>query len=918
MNLSQKIKSTFAHALTLGLALLFLVTSGAFAVDFTLSNIECKDLINDGATYYVNTSIPNAATVEKWRDRIQVQVTDPNGVPFNWANYYPSDMDGDGNLDSSIVEELTLYAASDTTAYQCQQLALDTTNPGTFAATANTFSCNSFPKTGTIARIAIRFKPNFAAVMTNPGAVIPGKYALKFVNLNDLTDTLYEGNATFDAVSTACAWNMSKREWVPNAPTTTDFIFNTSDDNDCHATKPKWDVLQSFQFKDTPGNEFAIVSFPLNETVDENRFRFYGDKVVKEFNYNVVLEIRDKEGDPATMEYQYTKNTNPRDRTINPFTVAWKHPNFSWNSKPIKLHHGEIFIHTTGTDDSFTNGKFSEMPNTASFSFTFYYQNIDPTLGFENSMFHFEREMTVNFGPKCFGGTNRKYRTINGAYDPCSTAKQTFTIDFRDASGKGYVIKVDPDGLRGSTANMALIQNSTTQSGVTAQNMHFDAEYCLNATCTERERQSGTYIHRVYVDDGEVDNRWWHYTELVTQAGRPFSKIPMRTFDHLASGRAFEVKEMHVTVNRAGTYLVRAFIPHFTTTGANPYPNNYWMQFYLTVPEKSTDLTCSTSGADGVYKMIWDDCYESYHSQTQEFKAVEEKYGHVSNYSPKTVEYKFSGEKSSMTGTANIVSLDCEFQPLVEGVSVEGAKCERDRIILPAYVRAIVKGGKIEFPFKPEIHKSDTLNEFTMAFVRETTMNTMNLFINMVDQECPREPIPDTGYSLRSPAPKTTADQSGFIFTGNTIQIPAIGLGMEYPIEIVHINYLNGTDLSGGYDLKVLGGYIGELEGGAYLPYPGNTVLTGHYYSQGVFVNLTNLHLEDEIYVYGTDGMKYTYRVNNSFWTKPDDAYMMFQPNGERSLTLVTCDDYNFVEDKYLKRYIVQATIDSIEPYVMP
>lgn len=915
MNLSQKTASLFGRALTLGLVLLFIVISGAFAAnDFILSNAECKDLVNDGAAYYINSSIPNPATVEKWRDRIQFQVTDPNGVPFNWTNYYPSDMNGDGTSESSIVEELTLYAASDTTAYQCQQLAVNTTDAGTFAATANTFSCNSFPKGGTIARIAVRFKPNFTSKLPNPGAVIPGKYALKVINLNVPTDTLFEGTATFDAVSTACAWNMSKREWVPNTPTTTEFLFNTHKFKTCFPSN-NWEVLQSFEFKDTPGNEFTIVSFPLNETVDENRFRFYGDQVVKEFNYNVVLQFRDNIGNRAEFTYTYTKNTDPKDGTTNPLTFVKTDLAFDWNNKPIKFHHGTIFIHTTGINTAtYDKTKFTEMPNLAKFKFTLYYQNIDPTLGFENSMFHFQREMMINFGLKC--KTSRMFRTINGAYDPCSTAKQVFTIDFRDAAGVGYIVRTDPENLRGADADMTLIQNSATLSGATARNMHFDAEYCKNATCTDREPQSGTYIHRVYVDDGEIDNRWWHYTEQITAHSRSFSKIPMRTFQNLP--REFEVKEMHVTVNRAGTYFVRAFIPHFTTTGANPYPNNYWMGFYLTVPEKSADLTCSTSGADGFYKMIWDDCFESYHSQTQEFKAVEEKYSHVSNYSPKAIDYKFNGEKSSMTGTANIVALDCEFQPLVDGVSVEGAKCERDRIILPPFVRAIVKGGKIEFPFKPGIHKSDTLNEFTMAFVRETTMNTMNLFINMTDQECPREPIPDTGYSLRSPAPKTTADQSGFIFTGNTLQIPAIGLGMEYPIDIVHINYLNGTDLSGGYDLKVLGGYIGELEGGAYLPYPGNTVLTGHYYSKGVFVNLTNLHMDDEIYIYGTDGMKYTYRVNNSFWTEPDDAYMMFQPNGERSLTLVTCDDYNFVEDKYLKRYIVQATIDSIEPYVMP
>ena len=448
------------------------------------------------------------------------------------------------------------------------------------------------------------------------------------------------------------------------------------------------------------------------------------------------------------------------------------------------------------------------------------------------------------------------------------------------------------------------------------RNWYFEVERCKNATCTDKERQSDTYIHRIYVDDAEVDNRWWHYNSTPEANMRRYTGIPLKTFQ--GASRPFEIKQMDVTIRGAGTYFVRAMMPDIRMSGAGSgpwYPNNAMMEFYLTVPEKAGENTCSSEGTDGMYKVIWDGCGENYVPQTQKFEAINEKYGFISNYSALTLEYRLNPSKSSLTSVAEIAELECEWQLLAEGYTIDGSGCHKDKIILPPFTRAIIKGGKIVMPVKPTFYQNDTLSEFVMAYTRRTTEQNTNLFINATDQECPREPIPDTGYSLRSPAPMSAADQSGFIFTGNTLEIPAIGLGTEYPIEIVHINYLNGKDLSGGYDLKVLGGYVGELEGGAYLPYPGNTVLTGHYYSQGVFVNLTSLHMEDEIIIYGTDGYKYTYRVNNSFWTKPDDAYMMFQPNGERSLTLVTCDDYNFIDDEYKKRYIVQATISSIEPY---
>ena len=117
---------------------------------------------------------------------------------------------------------------------------------------------------------------------------------------------------------------------------------------------------------------------------------------------------------------------------------------------------------------------------------------------------------------------------------------------------------------------------------------------------------------------------------------------------------------------------------------------------------------------------------------------------------------------------------------------------------------------------------------------------------------------------------------------------------------------------------STLGNFVGELEGGSYIPYGGNSVLTGHYspFSQSmVFTNLGGINLEDEIIVYATDGVKYTYKVVQKFMTDPSDVYEMFQQVGERSITLVTCDKYNSSKDEYERRLLIRAVIDSQAPY---
>lgn len=825
------------------------------ANEFTLLNENCKDVVNDGIPFTTATSISGSA-VEVWRDRIQVTVTDPNGATDYLAT-------GD------IVKELTLYAASNNTAYQCQQLTTD-------GSIENDFSCNSFPAGGTIGRISIRFVPN---ILTSPNQVVAGTYTISIADLNNTDNEIFKGTAKIDAGSTACAWNQVEGAFTPTSGT--GFIYQLCGD-----------LVQTFTFSENSVKPFTIVSFPLGETIDPDRFVLYGNSVINEYDYALVLEFKDKNDSDLTITYQYTRGTDPKSSS-NPVTYS---PGWPGVTLPVRLVSGYLVIDRGATP-------VNSMPQKTNFTFTFYYRNNDPTLGYENSMFHFIRTMTVEFSPYCTG--NSKYKMSSTAYDPCIASKQTFTVSFIDSAGYGYAIGIDPTYYPDPLDPLSISIPTGTYDSTNGKHFYFDTKKCTNADCTTL---AGTdaYVYRVYVSDGDTDDRYWHYAEA---SDSTITKFAMRVYE--STTRPFRVNSMLMTAKSSGTYRVRAFIPNNLNTG---YIDRAWMEFYVTIPEKSGQSTCKSSGQDGVYKASWDGCGENYVQQTIEFLPVKEQYGFVSNYSNQKLTYELSSTNSTIPTAINITELYCDWQVLAEGYSSSGAVCSPQKLELPPYTRAIIKGGKFTIDQKPAFNTNDDY-EYILAYNRPQTSSNMNLFLDMNYKECPQEAIPNTGYSLRSPQPMMSVkDQSEFIFTGNSLQIPAIGLGMETPIPIVHVYYLNGA-FENGWDLSMLGGYIGELEGGAYIPYPGNAVLTGHFYSQGVFVNLVNLKLEDEIIVYATDGMKYIYKVTNSYWTEPNNVYQMFQPNGEKSLTLVTCDDYNFIDDTYQKRYIVQATLVSSEPY---
>ena len=74
---------------------------------------------------------------------------------------------------------------------------------------------------------------------------------------------------------------------------------------------------------------------------------------------------------------------------------------------------------------------------------------------------------------------------------------------------------------------------------------------------------------------------------------------------------------------------------------------------------------------------------------------------------------------------------------------------------------------------------------------------------------------------------------------------------------------------------------------------PGNSVIIGHNYRNGLFFsNNKKLNVGDKIYVTDNDGKKLTYTIYNKFETTPEDtSFYQRDTGGKPEITLSTCTD---------------------------
>jgi LPXTG-site transpeptidase (sortase) family protein len=118
-------------------------------------------------------------------------------------------------------------------------------------------------------------------------------------------------------------------------------------------------------------------------------------------------------------------------------------------------------------------------------------------------------------------------------------------------------------------------------------------------------------------------------------------------------------------------------------------------------------------------------------------------------------------------------------------------------------------------------------------------------------------------------------------------------------------SYLNGES----WDIRDLGMYAGHLQGTAWMSEVGNIVLAGHVEMgdgrRGVFATINELKVGDPLYLTQGDD-EHVYNVIEIKQVTPDDLSVIYPAEYEK-LTLITCTDYDFVQNLYLQRLVIVA-----------
>lgn len=179
------------------------------------------------------------------------------------------------------------------------------------------------------------------------------------------------------------------------------------------------------------------------------------------------------------------------------------------------------------------------------------------------------------------------------------------------------------------------------------------------------------------------------------------------------------------------------------------------------------------------------------------------------------------------------------------------------------------------------------------------------IFFFSPDWSQPAVPTATTAAIAAVPSPTETPviavpTQRPDIPAGTRILIPSAGVAAS----IVQV-YLDGQS----WDISHLGNNVGHLKGTAWLPATGNVVLLGHVElsdgGKGIFASLKDMQTKDVIIVQTEDG-EFRYEVRDIYMTDPTDLTPIY-PQQTNILTLITCDEYDFVSDTYQKRVIVVA-----------
>jgi eukaryotic-like serine/threonine-protein kinase len=159
-------------------------------------------------------------------------------------------------------------------------------------------------------------------------------------------------------------------------------------------------------------------------------------------------------------------------------------------------------------------------------------------------------------------------------------------------------------------------------------------------------------------------------------------------------------------------------------------------------------------------------------------------------------------------------------------------------------------------------------------------------------------PLPPSATVIPTTQPEQAAPRE--MTDGAHFFAPTAGISTE-----VIQSYLNGTS----WDISDLGEYAGHLQGTAWMNEPGNIVLAGHVEMtdgrQGIFASVADLKVGDPLIL--SQGVEErVYQVSQILTVEPDDLATLYPMKTDR-LTLVTCTNYDFLQDVYHQRLVVVA-----------
>jgi LPXTG-site transpeptidase (sortase) family protein len=140
-------------------------------------------------------------------------------------------------------------------------------------------------------------------------------------------------------------------------------------------------------------------------------------------------------------------------------------------------------------------------------------------------------------------------------------------------------------------------------------------------------------------------------------------------------------------------------------------------------------------------------------------------------------------------------------------------------------------------------------------------------------------------------------------------------LWLEIPKLGVKMSIVGVPKTKAGWDVTWLNKDAGWLNDSAYPTWNGNSVITAHVWDAlnhpGPFAQLKNLKYGDQIKIHAF-GMVYVYEIRVSQTVNPASLSTVFKHEEKSWVTLVTCEEYQELSQKYLYRRMLRAVLVNV------